>query len=296
MLKGSLRFALLLVAVRAPELARADDLPPINQPATAETFPGKLIWADLFTADPAAARTFYTGLFGWTSSTVERNGKPYYVLSNGDRPIAGIAPLNLRFKAASQGRWVRFISVPDVPQAVSQVTAAGGHVIFPARDLPQRGVQAVLSDREGAVIGVMHSSSGDPGEYMAEPGDWVWEELFSANPTRASRFYRGLFGYQIEPDGRVDRADSFIIASGGYARASLAQVPARPGAYPAWLSFVRVDHLDAAIARAVALGGRLLAQPKPPHPDSRIAIVADPLGAAIGLVELFDEPAAGAAP
>ncbi len=294
--KGPLRLAVLLLAGIAPGLAQADDLPALNSPATAAYFPGKFVWADLFTSNPAVARTFYTGLFGWTSRAIERNGHPYYVLSNGDRPIAGIAPLTLRFKAASQGRWVRFISVPDVPGAVRQVTAAGGRIVFPARDLPQRGAQAVLSDQEGALIGVIHSSSGDPGEYMAEPGDWVWEELFSANPAAASKSYRALFSYQIEPDGRISRQDAFIIASGGYARASLAQLPQRPGVYPAWLSFVRVGNLDAAITRAIALGGRVLAKPTPPHPDSRMAILADPLGAAIGIVELFDEPATGAAP
>jgi predicted enzyme related to lactoylglutathione lyase len=293
---GPVRLAFVLLAGAALGLARAEDLPALNSPATTESLPGKFVWADLFTSNPAAARTFYTGLFGWTSRAIERNGHPYYVLSNGDRPIAGIAPLTLRFKAASQGRWVRFVSVPDVPRTVQLVTAAGGHIIFPAREIPQRGSQAVLSDQEGALIGVLHSSSGDPGDYQAEPGDWVWEELFSANPTAASQYYRSLFSYQIEPDGRVNRQDAFIIASEGYARASLVPLPARRGAYPAWLSFVRVSNLDTAIAQAVALGGHVLAQPKPPHPDSRMAILADPLGAAIGIVELFDEPAAGAAP
>lgn len=293
---GFLRMAMLLFAGVAPGLVRADELPPLTTPATAEHFPGKFIWADLFTSEPDAAKAFYTGLFGWTATSLERNGHTYYVLWNEGRPVAGIAPLNVRFKTAAKARWVRFISVPDVGRAVRQVTDAGGRIIFPAHEAAQRGAQAVLADPEGALIGVLHSSSGDPGEYLADPGDWVWEELFSADPTVASQLYHRLFAYDAVPDGRVARTDTFLLSSGGYARAILTPVPKARGAHPAWLSFVRVSDLDASVAHAVALGGKVLAEPKPPHPDSRIAILADPLGAAIGLVQLFDEPAPGAAP
>ncbi len=87
-----LLLALLLGLAAFP--ASAVDLPPLNSPPTTDCFPGKFIWADLFTAAPAAAEKFYADLFGWTAVTIERKTTKgplqYIVLSNGDRPVAGI--------------------------------------------------------------------------------------------------------------------------------------------------------------------------------------------------------------
>jgi hypothetical protein len=36
--------------------------------------------------------------------------------------------------------------------------------------MDERGEQAVFADAEGAVFGVIKSSSGDPEDFLAEPG------------------------------------------------------------------------------------------------------------------------------
>lgn len=276
--------------------AAGADLPPLNSPATTDCYPGKFIWGDLFTADPAAAEKFYTGLFGWTAATIERTTSsgthPYIVLSVGDRPIAGITKRPARMQDEVHGRWVGYVSVPDVGQAIAAAAAGGGHVLSQTKDLPQRGTQGIFTDADGAMLGVMHSSSGDPGEYLPEPGEWTWAELFARDPAAAGLYYHTVIGYDRIPDTRTDRPNHFILVSGGYSRASVTAVPARPKAHPAWLLFVRVASVKDTVARAVSLGGRVLVPPSDAPKEYWRAVIADPTGAYIGVVELEETPLA----
>jgi predicted enzyme related to lactoylglutathione lyase len=287
----------LLLAALAPS-SRAADLPAINDPSTADLFPGKFVWADLLTADQAAARTFYTGLFGWTATTIdrttpERGPLSYIELSNNGRPVAGIAVGPSRLRSETRGHWLAFVSVADVPAALAAATENGGHVLSPTRALAKRGTQAIFTDSEGALLGLVHSSSGDPGEYRPEPGDFTWAEVFSRDPAAAGGFYQKVIGYTVTPDSRPGRSGTFILESGGYARASLAPLPDRPNARPAWLLFVRVGNIGDSLAKVTALGGRVLSGVREVHGTSRVAVIADPVGAALGLVEK-EEPAPAA--
>lgn len=287
--------AVILFSIVALTAAGAD-LPPLNSPPATYCYPGKFIWGDLFTADPAAAQKFYTGLFGWTAATIERTThsgtRPYIVLSVGDRPIAGIALRPPKMKDEALGRWVGYVSVPDVAQALAAATAGGGHVLSHTKDLPQRGTQAIFTDADGAMLGLMHSSTGDPGEYLPEPGDWTWAELFARDPAAAGRYYHTVIGYDVIPDTRTDRPNNFILVSDGYSRASLAVVPDRPKARPVWLLFVRVASVKDTVAQAVKLGGRVLVPPSNAPMEYWRAVIADPTGGVIGVVQLEDAPPA----
>ena len=282
---------LALVLLGAVAIAAAADLPPLSDTTpTGERFPGKFIWADLFTADPATAQAFYTSLFGWGATAIERTTKSgthsYVILSNGDEPVAGLAGLTSRKPGALRSRWVGYISVPDVAKALATATAAGGRILFPAKDLPRRGTQAIFVDPEGAVLGVLHSSSGDPGEYAPDVGDWTWAQLFARDPAAEGRFYASVAGYEVLPDTRGDRPNTFILTSGGYSRASVAPLPPRRESKSGWLLFVRVADVKAAAAKAISLGGRVLVAPSDTPTEYWRAVIADPAGTVIGLVQL----------
>jgi uncharacterized protein len=269
-------------------IARADDLPPINDPPTSVSLPGKFVWADLFTTDPAAAEKFYTALFGWQATSIAREKHPYILLSNNGVPIAGITLGPRHLDKGPGGRWVGYVSVQDVAGTATAFTASGGKIIFPARDVANRGTLAIVADQEGVVFGLLHSSSGDPEDYLPEPGEWAWAQLFARDSAAAALRYHSLLGYDAVPDTRSDRENVFVLASGGYARAGLAPLPARPDASPGWLGFVRVANVDQSASQAESLGGQILVAPKPGKIATRVAIVADPTGAAIGLIELND--------
>ena len=280
----------LLAAGFAALTSWGADLPAINTPATADYYPGKFIWGDLFTDDLPTAVHFYTELFGWNASTIKYttpSGKhPYLVLSVEDRPIAGIALRQPRMRDDAHGRWVGYVSVPDIARALAAATGNSGKILTRARELPQRGAQAIISDPDGAVIGMMHSSTGDPKEYLPEPGDWTWAELFARDPAAAGQYYHTVFAYDIVPDLRTGTANRFVLVSGGFSRASVGPVPNRSKTHPTWLLFVRVANVKDAVARALKLGGKVLVAPSEAPTEYWRAVIADPSGAHIGLVEI----------
>jgi len=109
------------------------------------------------------------------------------------------------------------------------------------------------------------------------PGTFSWVELATPDGQGAKAFYGGLLGWQAEEQG--DGSATFRL--GGDVVAGLAP---RAGGPAAWLSFTTVDDLDAAAARAAALGGAALTLPAVSD-AARRAVLADPQGAAFGLWE-----------
>ena len=118
-----------------------------------------------------------------------------------------------------------------------------------------------------------------------KPGDLNWFELYVKDPQATSAFYGHVFGYNVAPDDRTERKNDFLLSSGDAARAGVAPLPSDDDTKPGWLAVVRVDDLDATLARLPALGGEVLVKPRPVAYESRFAIIADSTGGSIGLVE-----------
>ncbi len=267
--------------------APAATFPPLNSAATKTQTPGKFIWADLFTSEPEQAASFYCSLLGWTSAPIEQKNKYYIVLSNGGHPVAGIV---LRQAAASPrpGVWIGYISVGGAKAALAEAVAAGGTEHAPAQSFPKRGMQAIFSDNEGSPIGILQSSSGDPADDEPRPGDWNWFELYSLKPQPATDFYHRVFGYEVSTDTRATTDDHRLLSSGGRARAGVAAMPAGEDARPGWLGFLRVDNIEATVGKVAGLGGKVLVDPRPAELGSRVAIISDPTGGEVGLVQYID--------
>jgi len=66
--------AVLGVVGAVPITAAPLQLPAIVEPASQEHHAGKLIFVQLVTPDLAAAKQFYTGLFGWTFRGIQAEG------------------------------------------------------------------------------------------------------------------------------------------------------------------------------------------------------------------------------
>lgn len=268
--------------------ACATPVPPLTRAPDAPRLPGKFVWADLVTDDVPVARQFYAQLFGWTF----RDAGSYSIAANGERPVSGIFQRPRPRDRVAQPRWFGYISVADLEQAQREVSQGGGRVLAAPRQVPERGEQAVFADPEGAVFGMVESSSGDPEDFLAEPGDWIWIQLLSRDAREAAEFYRDVAGYEVIENAATDRSSDYVLASDGYARATVRTISsARPELQPTWLPFVRVKSVGESLALAKRLGGKALLEPKPELFEGRVAVVEDPTGAAIGLYE-WAEPAA----
>jgi len=282
--------ALLLYAICvATVMAAPLELPPLVQPANAEHHVGKVIWVDLVTPDLASAKRFYSGLFGWTFRDIHGGETDYAVAFLDGQPVGGLLHRLVPPGEHRQPAWLAFIAVRDVDAAKRTALAHGAKVVVEPRSYPQRGRQAVFADPEGAVFAVLASSSGDPPDFLAAPGEWIWSSLLAQDPDTDAAFYQALFGYDVFDLPSDDGLEHVILSTDDYARASVNALPSDSSRrHPHWLNFVRVVDAVGVAAKAVALGGRVLVEPHIDRHGGKVAVVADPTGAPFGLMEWSD--------
>jgi len=286
---AALVFALWSSVLLANSAAELAPLPPLNAPAANERLPGKFIFADFFTSEIELARRFYGALFGWEWRWVSSDHS-YGMFYQDDIAVAGVAQRDAAGTERAYGRWIYYISSADVPAQVAQIIAAGGRVLLEARSLPARGTLAVVADPEGAPFGLLDSSSGDPADYRAESGEWIWLSLYSHDTAKSSQFYRSLFGYEVNQAESTGDNLELILAKDGYARAGIGLLPAESDSHPTWLGYIQVEDVAAHVGKAVSLGGEVLLSPSPDILDGQLAIVADPTGAPFALIHwTFDD-------
>ena len=279
--------AVLLGVGAASRLAAAPvPLPPLMQPATGEHHVGKVIWVDLVTPNLSAAEHFYAGLFGWTFHEIHSRSTNYAVALLDGRPVCGLVEHAAPAGEHRQPGWLTFIAVSDVDATHQLIVQQGGQVLAAPHGYPQRGRQAVFTDPQGAVFAVLASTSGDPPDVLASPGEWIWSSLITRDPGTAAAFYQSLFGYEVFDSSDEAASEHLILSTEDYARASVNPLPENTGHHhPHWLNFVRVLDTEQMAVTATQLGGRVLVEPRVDRHGGKVAVVADPFGAPFGLLE-----------
>lgn len=121
--------------------------------------PGGVTWEDLRSTDPAAARDFYTALFGYRTDPVPMASADYMTFSRPDEewPLGGMGEM-MGAPDGTPSHWLVYFSVADADAAVAAAAAGGGTVLAPAFDSPF-GRLAVLADPFGATFCVI--ATGD---------------------------------------------------------------------------------------------------------------------------------------
>jgi predicted enzyme related to lactoylglutathione lyase len=262
------------------------ELPPLVQPASTEQHPGKVIWTDLVTADLAGAKHFYGNLFNWTFTDIHTGSTDYSLALLDGNPVGGLVERTGKAGAPRHPGWLTFISVRDVGQAQRIVVSHGGKVLAPPHTYAQRGRQAVFADPQGAVFAVLQSSSGDPEDFLAASGEWIWSSLVSHDAGGEAAFYQNVFGYEVFDSPADDGLEHVLLATDDYARASSNTLPPEAtNSHPHWLNFIRVVNARETASKVEGLGGRVLVEPHADRHGGLIAVVADPAGAAFGLLE-----------
>ena len=121
---------------------------------------------------------------------------------------------------------------------------------------------------------------------IPDTGHVCWVDLATSNAAAATTFYGRLFGWRARVE-RIDRGGCFqTFAKNGRAFASLYQLTASQiacGVPSLWMPYVSVPDAEEAASRAVLLGGEILVAPQDVEGFARIAVIADPTGALIGL-------------
>ncbi len=237
-------------------------------------------WVDLSTSDVPAARTFYEGLFGWTSQDMSVPGGPDYTMFFLDgKEVAGMGPQDPAAAAAgAPSAWLTVLLVGDVDAATADVDRLGGTVVMPAMDVMTQGRMSVIQDPSGAIVALWQAIEHHGAQVFNEPGSLMWNELDTRDRDRALSFYSELLGWRWETDDNGYCTaflgdDSQPVAG---AMDMPAMVPAEAPSY--WMVYFAVADCDEAVARTQELGGQVFLPPMPMGPG-RFAGIVDPAGA-----------------
>ncbi|MGH7703747.1 MAG: VOC family protein [Gemmatimonadales bacterium] len=114
--------------------------------------PGSLVWNELATDDPPAAREFYRSVFGFRFDEIDGEGGYTTFATDGDLPLGG---LGARQPDVPRG-WETCFSVASTDTAVAVVKRERGKVIMAPQDTPY-GRFAVVEDPWGAFFAVMQA-------------------------------------------------------------------------------------------------------------------------------------------
>ena len=259
-------------------------LPSLTNPPSNEHLPGKFVWTDLFTSDVERARRFYERVFDWDWRIVTLEPRHYGLLYNNGQTIAGIVHRDPPEGHSDYGRWVHFISADDVRKTGSAIVAKGGEELLAYRDFAERGEFAIYAGPHQEIVGIIRSSSGDPRDYQARIGEWMWWQLFTHDVQAAAAHYQSLFGYDTYENQDTPEILDVDLWAHGQARAAVGPLPDDPQAFPNWIGFIRVENMTRALEKVVAEGGEVLLESDPERRDSDLAVIADPLGTLVGLL------------
>jgi uncharacterized protein len=116
------------------------------------------------------------------------------------------------------------------------------------------------------------------------PGTIEWQDLTVPNADEVRDFYQAVVGWEARGEDMGGYEDYHMIspATGQsaagvcHARGVNADVP------PQWLVYINVEDVDASAARAVELGGEIVAGPRFMG-LGRFAVIRDPAGAVCAL-------------
>ena len=234
--------------------------------------PGVPCWVDNLVPDPTTATAFYGDLLGW-----EFDGPgpgDYYVAKLRGRDVAGVGQAP---PGVSPG-WNTYVSVASV----DDTARAADHVLVEPFDVLPAGRVAALADPSGAVIGVWEAADRLGCQLVNEASAYAISALHTPEPEVAARFYREVFGWDVdefEPGVSLFRLPGYIGGEPGQpVPLDVVAVMARDDGPARWSVDFWVGDADAVAARAPELGGGVVVPPFDSVP-TRQAVIADPDGA-----------------
>lgn len=253
-----------------------------------ETYaPGRFCWADLGTTDTAAAKRFYTGLFGWTFEDRPMGDGMYYtMLLLQGKSVAALYQQDPQQQSMGiPPNWLSYISVESADASAERTRALGGTVLMDPFDVLEVGRMAMIQDPTGAVVALWEPRSHRGAEVVEEPNTVCWNELATTDTDRAGAFYGALLGWQPERQ-QYGPLDYTVFRQGERMNGGMLPIAPEWGPVrPHWLVYFAVDDCDAKVAAAERLGGAVQVPAMEVPEVGRFAVLRDPQGAVFAIMQ-----------
>jgi predicted enzyme related to lactoylglutathione lyase len=233
--------------------------------------PGTISWAELATSDAAAAKSFYTSVFGWSyEDNPIGEGQVYSMATLDGKHAAAL------FASEQPPHWNCYVTVASADDTTARAGELGASVISEPFDVMDAGRMAVIADPVGAALCLWEPHANIGAQVVNTPGALTWADLVTTDPTGAERFYGELFGWTTEeiPDAGGYR----VIKNGERANGGIMPRDITPN----WTPYFGHEDVDRLAQEVSGLGGRVLMEPMPIM-SGKIAVFADAHGAAFAV-------------
>ncbi len=233
----------------------------------------RFCWFD-YTGDSAKAQGFFGEVFNWSTKAVPMgNGHTYTMIALGDETIGGYQP-------GKAPGWLSHLLVDDAKAIAAKVKSLGCAVHHDPSPMGP-GTFAVVADPLGTAFALWQPGKPEEGEFSKQVGAFCWNELMTTDATKSLAFWSAL-GFDDKPMDMGPMGTYHVLASAGKERACMMQTPGAPAL---WVPYVHVADADATAAKAKKLGAQIKMGPDNVPNVGRIAVMADPQGATIGLLQ-----------
>jgi uncharacterized protein len=245
---------------------------------------GDFVWYELLATSPKSAIAFYEHVIGWSTRPMEGTDQ-YTLLVSDQGPLGGATQLSEQAKQmGAPPHWISDVQVDSVDATVATAKKLGARVYLEPTDYPGVGRFAVLADPAGASISVFTPAQPMKSRDRSKSGEVCWHELLAEDLGSALEFYGKLFGWAKRSVVNMGEMGDYILF--GDTERDFGGMFKKPKNAPAaWLYYVEVSDLDAAIERAKVKGGKLCHGPMEVPGGARIAQLSDPEGAMFALHE-----------
>lgn len=248
---------------------------------------GSPCWADAMFRDLEGAKRFYGELLGWTfTESSTEHGNYTEAHADGKAVAAVVPPLPGQDGQDGLSQWCLYFAAEDAAATAGRIRDRGGQVLMEPMRVGDFGTMCLARDPGGVVFGVWQAGTHEGFQAMAEPGAYVWAEVFTREPEKSDAFFPAVFSYRQRDmeDGEVD----FRVYDLGE-RSVLGRMRMTedfPSEMPPYINvYFTVGDCDAAVAKATELGGVLRFGPMT-TPFGRFASISDPQGANLSLIDI----------
>jgi predicted enzyme related to lactoylglutathione lyase len=240
-------------------------------------------WVELVTPDQGAAQGFYAPLFGWSFNDYDMGEAGHYYIGTIDGDdVAGVSG-QMPGMEGHPAFWGVYLAVDDVDAVTAKVEAAGGKVEAGPFDVNDNGRMSALQDPTGARVNLWQANQTIGTVRANEPGTPIWNEVVTPDIPRAMQFYADVLGMSSEDSPMGD--DTYTVLSNAAGRQiGGAMNPPMEGVPPHWNVYFNVDDVDVTVAKALDLGGSVVAPAVDVPGVGRMAVLSDPQGATFNLM------------
>ena len=124
--------------------------------------PGTFSLVDLATTDAAAAKAFYSGMFGWEMEDTDAGGAVYTLCRLDGDAVAGLYAMSEEMRSTgAPPNWLSYVTVADADAAVARVKELGGKADEPM-PVPGMGWFVTCTDPHGNEFGLWQNDPSAP--------------------------------------------------------------------------------------------------------------------------------------